>query len=82
MFTIKQDRLIWRAAMLAFKILKDQGRLDSAGSLLLIWNAATKDGSVFPAALIPDAQNAVVDRLSLIRSRWYLGEQLCPELAT
>jgi hypothetical protein len=80
MFTIKQDRMIWRAALLAFKILKNHGRLDHAGSVLVVWNAASEDLSLFPPTLMPEAESAVADRMNLISSREHLGRQLCPEL--
>jgi hypothetical protein len=80
MFTTRQDRMIWKAALLAFKILRDQDRLTQPGSILLVWNAITGDGKLFPTALIPDAETAVVDRLDLINSRAHLGQRLCPEL--
>lgn len=80
MFTIEQDRMIWWTALLAFKILKNQGRLDDAGSVLVVWNAASEDGPVFPPALMSDAESAVVDRMHLISFREHLGQRLCPEL--
>jgi hypothetical protein len=80
MFTTRQDRTIWKAALLAFKILRDQGRLTHPGSILMVWNAITGDGKLFPPALIPDAETAVADRLDLINSRAHLGQRLCPEL--
>lgn len=80
MFTTKQDRMIWKAAMLAFSILKDRGMLDCSSPVLLVWNAECEGGSAFPPGLVRRAEDAVVDRVGLIRSRWNLGQPLCPEL--
>jgi hypothetical protein len=79
-FTARQERAIWKAAMLAFKILRDQGRLTHPGSILLVWNAIAGDRELFPPSLIPDAETAVANRLDLISSRAHLGQRLCPEL--
>ncbi|HZE33486.1 MAG TPA: hypothetical protein VE198_18845 [Actinoallomurus sp.] len=49
-------------------------------SVLLVWNTASGRRSLIPPTLMPDAEVAVVDRVSLISSRWNLGERLCPEL--
>lgn len=81
MFTIKQDQMIWSAALLAFKILRDVGRLANAGSVLLVCEAINDDAKAFPPALLAQAEDAVADRLELIRARAHLGQQLCPELS-
>jgi hypothetical protein len=80
-FDDRQNRSLWRAALIIYVVMREQDDLDRVSTMAHAWDYLANDGhEMFPPLLMEPAQRAVTQRLVRIAYRAMHGRALCPEL--
>lgn len=80
-FDERQNRLLWRAALAIFMVMREHDDLDRVSRIAAAWRYLTSDShALFAPLLMEPTQSALTDRLVWIVHRAQLGHALCPEL--
>lgn len=80
-FDDRQNRLLWRAALGVFVVMRDRDDMDRVARIAAAWDYLTGDTrAVFPLATMEPVPASVTARLVQIAYRARVGHALCPEL--